>query len=439
MLQTQVLIIGAGISGLVAANALRRQGAEIALIEANPQVGGVVQTQTDERGFLCELGPNTFMLSKPEVAAFLERSGLLSTTIEAAPHARKRYVLGPSGRLTAVPTSILKVLTSPLLSRTALLRELFIPPSPDPNETVASFFSRRFGSKAADELVDPFVSGIFGGDPSNLLMRYSLPRIHEMEQQHGSVIKGMLSRGKSAVGRRLLGWPNGMREWMARLMQPLSEFLYYSASAEWIRRTGLHYTVGTRRGEFRAQQVILATDAHQAARLVQPLIKNAAELSKVPYVPMGVVHLGFVRGAVGHPLDGFGMLISRKRGIRTLGALFSSTLFANRAPDGHVLLTAYLGGATDYGSISLSDEALITTAYNDLAPHLGIKGEPVFSRVTRWHKAIPQYDANHPLVMQTCHSIETGCPGLHLLGSYRGGISLEDCIANALRLAERLD
>jgi len=189
---------------------------------------------------------------------------------------------------------------------------------------------------------------------------------------------------------------------------------------------------------FEAEHLVIATPAREAARLAASLSNEAGQLADIPQAPMCVVHLGYARDQVGHPLDGFGALISRARGVRTLGVLFSSTLFPGRAPENHVLLTAFIGGRQDPEILNLNDRDLTAAVLFDIAPLLEINSNPVFHHVTRWPEAIPQYEPGHDRFIAACERAESQCPGLHLAGNYRGGISMPDCLLQGIALAARL-
>ncbi len=437
---SSAIVIGAGVSGLTAAVALRRRGAKVALLEAGPRVGGAAHAARLD-GFLCEEGPNTLLISRPETRRFLEETGLLDAAIEAAPQAQRRFVVR-EGRLVALPSSPMTFLASPILSwraKARLLREPFLPRGTDPDETLAQFVRRRLGDEMLREFVDPFVSGVYAGDAARLILRHAMPRLHRLEQAHGSLIRGAIRvRGGTEPKGRLVSWKGGLGEMAERLAAMLGEDLRTNTPVDWIRKTSAGFEVGAAGGTLAAEGLILATDGETVVRLLSPHAPEIRTLATIPYSPIIVLHLGFRRAEVIHPLDGFGALISRARGIRTLGTLFSSTLFPGRAPDGSVLLTAFIGGRHDPHALDLDDGALLRTVLGDLGPLLGLQSAPVFQRITRWPRAIPQYERGHERVIEACVAAERALAGLHLLGNFRGGISMNDCMANAAALAGTL-
>lgn len=441
------LIIGAGATGLGAALTLRGAGWHVTVVTEDPAAGGSARTFRED-GFLCEAGPNTALLSKPEVIAFMEKHGALAPALDAAPDAKRRFLVR-GGRLLPIPTAPPGLIATPLLSPWGKLRvlgDLFAPKGTDDNEPVLKFFERRIGMGAAREFLDPFVSGIYAGDPSRLVMRHAMPAIFQMERQYGGIVRGFVGKararrregGPPRIKSRLVSWPGGFAEFFRILTGPLGPSFHPSTRIEEITRQGNRFIARSGRGNFDADHVIIATPAREAARLATPLAEPARALLEIPQAPMCVVHLGYPREQIGHPLDGFGALISRARGIRTLGVLFSSTLFPGRAPEGHALLTAFIGGRKDPEALHLNDRDLTAAVLYDIAPLLGIRGTPAFHRVTRWPEAIPQYEADHDRFLAACDKAEADCPGLHLAGNYRGGISLPDCLVQGVGLATKL-
>lgn len=427
-------------SGLAAAVTLKRRGKRVLVLDANAQAGGCAYTVRRD-GFLCEMGPNTMLLKHPETVEFLESAGRFASAIEAAPTARKRFVV-QDGRPVALPTSPLSFVTTKVLSWPAKFRfalEPFLPRGRDPDETLADFVRRRLGADPLRELIGPLVSGVFAGDPEQLVVRHAFPKLYRLEQTYGSLIRGAIRvRGGTGPKGRMVGWTGGFSELADGLAARLGADLRLNTTVQFFTHGGSAFTLQTSAGEFSAPHLILATDAAAAAALLARHSPRAERLNRIPHAAVVVLHLGFPRTTVRHPLDGFGMLISRARGIRTLGALFSSTLFAGRCTPGQVLLTVFIGGVLDPAAIALDDAALTRIVLDDLRPLLGIQSPPVLQQVVRWPKAIPQYGKDHEETLEACDAVEKSRPGLHLIGNYRGGISLADCLANGFTLGMRL-
>lgn len=432
-----VAVIGGGISGLTAGATLKKRGFDVRVFESAPNTGGVIQSVSKD-GFLCELGPNTLMLSKPESALFLRELGILDKALDAAPSAKNRFVV-QNGKLVPLPTSPKDFFKTEVLSakgRWRALSEVLIFRGRNPDETVAQWVERRFGKEVLEELMDPMVSGIYGGDVYELVLRHAFPKAYDLEQKHGSIVRAMIKVGASR--KRLVSWQGGLTQMIQTLTERLKGMIVTSSPVLKIVRSRSGFTVhaGEETREF--AKVVLTVPSVKAAEMVRPLFENVSALERVPYAPMTVVHLGFKSELIGDSLNGFGALISRKQGLRTLGVLFSSTLFPGRAPEGCKLLTAFIGGRLGRGDEGSGGKGEVETILREMSPVLKIKGDPCFQLVKKWDRAIPQYDRGHGEVLKTCEAIEEALPGLHLTGNYRGGVSLEDCMISGVKLGQKL-
>lgn len=445
MKRTDVIIIGAGVSGLSCALKLQQCGIDFTLLEGSERLGGVVRSERN-KGFLCEYGPNTLRVSSPEVEDLLKYTGALEVALETSAVAKKRFVL-QDARLRPLPASFWQFLTTDVISRDAklrLLQEFSIPKGDDPEESVSSFVKRRLGDEILTEMVGPFISGIYAGDPERLIVRQCFPQLYDLEQKNGSIFKGLLAsvfrKNKSKkVKTRMLSWSGGLEELISILSRPILKHITSSAEVETIFEKRGDYEIMTNQGVYHAKHVVVATTSTSAANILKSLSPHAITLDAMPYAPVVVVHLGYPREAVGHALDGFGVLVSRARKLRILGALFSSSLFPGRAPDGQVLLTCFMGGALDSAALDLRDDDLQAMIHTELEAPLGLKSEPVFRNVLRWSKAIPQYEAGYDTVVQTRDSLQQEYAGLYLIGSYLQGVSLQDCMLNGIRVAETIN
>lgn len=443
------LIIGGGINGLTVAHRLMRAGRPVRLVEKADHVGGVITTRARD-GFRFEFGPNTVLGGTPAVERLIDEAGLRSRRLEAAPAAKRRYVL-KGGRPTALPGGPVDLLRFEILPPAALFKilgEPFRPRGPRAqDETVAEFVRRRLGQTMLDYLVGPFVSGVYAGDPDRLSIRHAVPRIYALERDHGSLIRGALARRHGpAPGKGIFSFPDGLGELPHALGAALGDQLTTGARVAWLRRDGDGYRAGLHVAggdttEVRARRVILAVPAAEAARLLAALddgMDRAAPLRDVPSAPVAVVGLGFRREDVAHPLDGFGLLFPRLEKRRLLGALFVSTLFPGRAPDGHVAISAFAGGATDPGAAALPESELLALVERELSEVLGIRQPPVFRECVRWSDGIPQYNLGHERFLEAATAAEARHPGLRILGNWRSGVSVGDCVTAADRLATEL-
>ncbi len=437
-----VAVVGAGLTGLVAAFRLKQRGIRVSVFEASARAGGVIRTERRD-GYLAELGPNSLASPGPGVIALLADLGLDGRQLVASPDAGRRYVVR-GGRLRALPLSPKDLLTSRLLSNAAKLA-VFGEPLVDKNESpvdesIAAFVRRRFNQEFLDYVADPFVPGIFAGDPEQLSVRHALPKLYALEATHGSLLKAMVQMARarrsgeepSASPGTVVSFPDGLQEIPAALAREIGADLRLESAVQGIRRTGDGWSVradGT--GEEQFDSVVCAVPAHVLDELDLDFqtSERLATLASIAYPPVAVLSLGFPRDGVRHPLDGFGFLTPGIERRHVLGVLFSSSLFPGRAPAGHVLLTAFVGGARDPQYAELDEQTLTARVLDDLHALLGVPGEPSFRLHHLWPRAIPQYTLGYGRFKDMMDEIERRNPGFHLAGTYRDGVSLSDAIS----------
>ena len=436
---TDTIVVGAGVSGLVRARELARRGERVCLLEASNRVGGLVQTRKKD-GFLLELGPNT-VRPTAELWSLVEGLGLRDQALLADP-ALPRYVCW-NDALHALPMSPGGLLRTRLLSlggKLRLLGEPFARRGSEPEESVHSFFSRRVGVEVADRIVEPFVGGIFAGSSRALAVSAAFPTLDRWEREHGSLLRGAFSqlRARGAVASRpprgLLSFKEGLQTLPAAIAAGLGGSLELSTPVERLEpRPSGGWTVTTAGATRTAARVVLATPAAETARLLEPFAPEAARaLREIPHPFLAVVHLSWPEASLSRPLLGFGHLTVPDRRRRVLGAVWSSSLFPGRAPSGQTLVTAFLGGERDRGAPALADLEIRTIASREVGDVIGARGEPRLVLLTRYSRSIPQYVAGHAARIRALEDAEARCPGLSLLGNYRGGISVGDVVKGAM-------
>jgi protoporphyrinogen/coproporphyrinogen III oxidase len=452
--RTQALVVGGGISGLGCAYALRKSGVATLLVEAAPRAGGVIRSERRE-GYLLELGPQSF--SGTETIRQLCRELGLEKELLEAPANAPRYVL-IDGKLQPVPLSPPAFLTSPLFrmgTKATLMRDALGKSSPpDADESIAAFVRRKFSAELLDKLVGPFISGIFAGDPEELSLRAAFPQVYEAEKKYGSVIRGMKEAAKSSSAptkRPTLSTFRGGNETLVQaLVARLENSLCCNTQVLSIRRepSGTSAPASTFTTEVRVSGstetitsdfLILATPTNTAARLLS-LIDSSFEvcLGAIEYASIAVVALGYPKTAVKQSLDGFGFLVPRSEKLRVLGSVWNSSLFAGRAPEGQVLLTSFIGGATDPAAARLPEDELAGIAHKDLASILNISDSPAFAHVEIYGKAIPQYTLGHSARITLLDRALSDLPNLKLIGNYLHGPAIGACIEQAMKAAAEL-
>jgi len=449
-----VVVVGGGISGLATAFGLSRYGASVEVIEAGPRAGGVIGTIRRDGG-LYETGPNSALDTTPLINDLLDTAGIRRERADASAVAATRFIVR-GGRLLALPTSPGAFLRTPAFTPGAklrLLREPFVAPAPpDAEESIAAFVRRRLGTEFLDYAIDPFVSGVYAGDPERISVPAAFPRLHALEQKYGSLIRGQIrgarERKRSAETAKNTAGSFSFRGGMQALPDALAGALGRVTTGVHVHRIerdtdGAWTVTGMRDGETvtrRARVVILAVPAYAAAMLVRNLAPAATTgLAAIEYAAVASVATAYRRDDVAHPLAGFGFLVPRKERRRVLGSLFSSSMFEGRAPAGAVLFTTFIGGLRNPDLPGKSDDELGAIVRSELGELVGARGEPLWNAITRWTHAIPQYNLGHRERLRPVDDAERASPGLFFCANYRGGVSVGDCIKSAHAMAENVD
>ncbi len=448
-------IIGGGITGLTAAFYLKRAGVPVTLYESSPRVGGVIQSLRQD-GYLAEFGPNTLLETSPKIGQLVRDAGLSARRLDPDPAASARYVVRYQ-RPIPMPATQLGFFTTELFSlraKLALLREPFRPARRDGvEESIAQFVQRRLGQEFLDQAIDALVAGIYAGDPHKLSLQHAFPKLAELEARYGSMIKGQIlgARERQRTGEVAkdrapkFSFDEGLQVLTDTLGQTLGDSLRLNTAVTQLTRPGAAWNLDLQTPNGTAQAthdtVVYAGTAYRLAELkvAAPAPLDLSAFSEIRYPPVASVVLGFRRSDVTHPCHGFGMLIPGVEGFNILGAIFSSALFPNRAPAGHLTLTIYVGGERQPELAALPPEKLYPLVTADLRRLLGVRGEPTFAHSVFWPRAIPQYNVGYGRFRARMTELEQQAPGLLLAGSYRDGVSLSDSIVSGGKVAERIN
>lgn len=445
----RIVIVGGGISGLAAAHRLIELGSDVTLIEAGPRLGGTIQTHHRD-GFLLERGPDSFISEKPEAVALAKRLGLEPRLIQTNEQHRRSFIVRngrlrpvPEGFQLLAPSRVWPFLTTDIFSLTGKLRmaaDLILPrQNGKDDESLASFVRRRLGREALERMAQPMVGGIYTADPETLSLRATLPRFLDMEQKHRSLILAMLRQSKTSgtSGARyslFLSFDKGMQVLVDALADVIPN-VRLNTRINTIRFNET-WTLTSDTGEtFEADAVCLAVPAYVASQLLQNINQElAAQLNSIKYASTATINLAYPRAAIKHPLNGFGFVVPFIEKRSLIACTFSSVKFNDRAPEDHVLLRAFAGGALQPDVFASSD--LETRIEADLSELLGITGKPLFTEVAKWERSMPQYEVGH---LERIQLIEKNLmPGLALAGNSYRGAGIPDCIRSGEKAAESL-
>ncbi len=450
-----VAVVGGGVAGLSVAHELRKRAPalDVVVLEPRERAGGNVRTEVYD-GYTCEWGAVGFLDNAPDTLRLVREVGLEPRLLPSSDAARRRYIYR-KGTLHEVPTSPQSFLTSPLISARAKARLLGEPFAGGPrvaDESIASFAARRIGREAAAIMIDSMVSGIYAGDAAELSLRACFPKMWQMERDHGSLFRAMLARRKNrrkgdAIGAptgRLTSFQRGMTELVEALARGLGPSVHTSSPVLELRppATSGRFWIATPGREIAADAVVLAGPANESADLVRQFgLGLSSALRRIPTAPLAVVCLGYDAAQVAAdrgPLDGFGFLVPRSEKIRTLGALWESSIYANRAPAGKALMRVMIGGAHDRSVLDLDDDGLLAVVRSDLRTTMGLRAAPEMVRVIRHPRGIPQYTIGHLDRLARIEAELARYPGLFVAGNSYRGVSINDCIAQSGSIAERV-
>jgi len=446
------VIIGAGISGLTAAYLLTSRGYDVKVLEKSERSGGTIRTEYFD-GYMIEHGPNSTLETTPLIDELLKMLGILNKKIPANESAKKRYIL-KNGKILPLPMSPPSFISSKLFSAKAKLRlfkEPFIKSKSNPSESIADFTRRRLGTEFLDYAINPFVAGVFAGDPENLNVKTAFPKLYELEQKYGSLIGGSLKSRKERKNRneeskqsaKTISFSGGMQQLTDALFLKLKGRIEFDCAVSGILKNNGKYTVNYRKNSediaLESDIVILSVPAYAAAPLISGLdTALSGELSKVYYPPVNIIYTGFRTKDIKFNLDGFGFLIPGKENRKILGSLWTSVIFPGRAPEGSYLLTNFTGGSRSPEMADLNDEENVRIVRDELDSIIGLNNSPVFSKIIRWEKAIPQYGKNYSAITDMIENFSAVNSGLYICSNFFKGISVCDCIKNAFETANKI-
>jgi oxygen-dependent protoporphyrinogen oxidase len=442
----KIVVIGAGISGLTTAYLLNKKGFDVVVLEKKEEAGGSMESVREE-GYLFDRGPNSALETTPLIAKLVEELNLKDQLLYASKEANKRYILR-NNNLYPLPMSPLAFIKTKLFSTGAKLRlfaEPFIGRSKDGYyQSIAEFVERRLGREFLDYAINPFVAGVYAGNPEELSVKSAFPKLYALEEKYGGLIIGTIKSAKERKKRaeqskqsaKMLSFKDGMQTLPNAIAGALGDRVSFGCEVkEILKNEGGYNVVFEHNGDeeiIGCQSVISAVPAYRASEIFSmwdaDLVKH---LNDIYYPPVLVLYMIYNKKDIGHRLDGFGFLIPAKEKKSFLGALWSSVIFDGRTDEDKAAFTLFIGGSRDAALLKLDKELIIEKVRKEFEELMTIQSSPVFTSSRLWNKAIPQYNIGYIEHERYFEKFEKEHDGIIISGNYRGGISVGDCIKNA--------
>lgn len=470
--ENTVAIIGGGIAGLAAAYQLqvhaeqKGEALQFFLLEKETRVGGNISTEIKD-GFVIDGGPDCFISEKPATLQLCHELGIQDRLMKTNESVRRTFILWkgklhelPEGFMLLVPTNVSSFLRNSLISPLGKVRmamDLFLPAKKaEEEESLAGFVRRRLGKEVLERIAEPLVAGIHAGDPETMSLISSFPRFIELENRYRSIILGMMKRRRhflQEINKKKGGAQYTMFMTLKAGLSEITEALKARLVPQTIQTGNAVVAVEKLRDEatgadwgyslklangksLKARTVILTTPAYTTAELVESIDpKLSKELLSIPYVSTATVSLAYKRKDVSHPLNGFGFVVPRLERRKIMASTWSSIKFANRAPKNHLLLRCFVGGANNQHLSLLSEPEVVSIVRDELREIMGIGSEPLFARVFRWERSMPQYTLGHRHKLLRIEERLSFLPGLYVAGSAYWGIGISDCIRTGKQAA----
>lgn len=450
-MKTDAIIIGAGLTGLATAFFMQRKGLNVLVLEKNNRVGGAMCSHS-ENGFVYEEGPNTGVISTSEVTELFNFLGL--ETESANEDAEKRLIL-KNGKWHPLPSGAISFLKTPLFSlrdKIAIPFEPFRKKGNDPYESVASLARRRIGQSFVDYAVNPFISGIYAGDPERLVTQYALPKLYNLEQKYGSFIGGSMKKSKEPKSERdkkatkkVFSVLGGFSTLINKLQEQISkDNIVCEAQNIEVKKNNDVYEVSyfhEGKSIHLTTDRVISTVGSFALPQIFPFIDKSDmdKITELEYAKIIQVAVGVERKAIREDYISFGGLIPQKENKKILGVLFPSFCFSNRAPENSSTLAVYMGGTRHPEYIEMSDEQIKKIVEKELNDLLQIPLASIqFMKIYRHSHAIPQYERSSGVRFDTVKKIESENKGLFIAGNLKDGIGIADRVKQAYNIAEEI-
>ena len=429
-IKKHTIILGAGITGLSTAHYLSLKNNDFLVLEKNSNAGGNISSEKKE-GFIIENGPNTVLLNNESIISLIKTYDLWDTiSVPKESAENNRYVL-LNDQLQLLPRNPLEFFKSPLLNwkeKLRLFKEPFIQKHKK-NTSVADFVKTRFGEGILHQFVEPFVTGIYSGNTQKMSAKHTLKMLWEAEQEHGSVIKGIMKKERKSKAK-MFNFPNGLSQLTDAIANKLKSNIKYDCNLNSIEKTDEGYIIQTDESTFICQKIISTLPAYALSSYISDESLKKL-LQDIEYVPVDVFHFGFNKSDVKDQSQGFGVLSKTSDKKHFLGILFNSRIFSHVSPQDKELFTVIVGGSRQKELCKLQSAELKPLVLEDLMELLKMNNEPIFSNHYKYPKGIPQYNLNHQSLLDAIQKFENNNPNFHILGNYFNGISVSDSISKA--------
>ena len=452
--EIKIVVLGAGISGLSTAYWLDREGYDIKIIESKGEPGGSMESR-EEDGFLIDYGPNSGLYTTPLIGQLVHELGIDDQFIYAGEKGNKRYIVRDN-QLHALPTNPAAFLKTGLFSKKAkirLLMEPFIGRSADGYyQSISDFVTRRIGREFLDYAINPFVSGVYAGNPDKLSVKSAFPKLYRLEEIYGGLIKGLIKGARerkkqkevSKQSARMFSFKKGMQTLPKAIANRLDSKIIYNCNVEKVVKSDNGYDISVMQlnnsKKISANIVLSAIPAYQAGLVFGNQDNETLKhFNEIYYPPVKILYLVYKKEAVGRILDGFGFLVPAVENKSFLGAIWSSTIFSDRADDKYSVFTLYLGGARSPEIFKENNAGLVKKVIGEFSEIMSIHADPMLIKEKMWPKAIPQYNIGHIEHERFFEAFEMKNPGIFLSGNYRGGIAVGDCIRNSELTSKRIN
>jgi oxygen-dependent protoporphyrinogen oxidase len=438
-MKVETIIIGAGISGLSTAHFLSKKSSDFLVIESEKKVGGIISTKK-KSGFLCENGPNTVLLNNDAIKELIKDCELHNEIILPNESAKKNRFVFHKSKVQALPTKPLQIFSSPLLSfwdKIQFLLEL-VRPTKKENVTVKDFFDYRFSSNFTNQFIEPFLTGIYAGNIKKMSMKHALRKVWDIEQENGSLIRGLMKKNSSKKQAPIFNFKNGLSQLTEKIKLNLDDKILTNHSVASIQKTENGYRLIINEKEYFCKNIISTIPAFSLANLIKDknLIK---QLKQVKYAPAEVFHFGFKKEDIKNHINGFGLLTKESDKKSFLGVLFNSEIFDHVSSKESKLFTVIVGGERQPHLCQLAIDKLQTLIEKELKELIQSKENPHFSNHYSYKKGIPQYQMNHQELLDSINNFEEKNENFLISGNYTKGVSVSDCIENAKKLVNNIN